>query len=33
MIYYREKNTEEAGLIKICEYTINGNVERFEEKF
>ena len=33
MIYYREKNEEEAGLIKICEYKIGENVKRFEEKF
>ena len=33
LIYYREKNEEEAGLIKIYEYKIGGNVKRFEEKF
>ena len=33
MIYYREKNEEEAGLIKIYEYKIDGNVKIFEEKF
>ena len=33
MIYYREKNAEEAGLIKIYEYKIGENVKRFEEKF
>ena len=33
MIYYREKNTEDAGLIKIYEYKIGENVKRFEEKF
>jgi len=33
MIYYREKNEEEAGLIKIYEYKIGENVKRFEEKF
>ena len=32
-IYYRGKNEEEAGLIKIYEYKIGGNVKRFEEKF
>ncbi len=32
-IYYREKNEEEAGLIKIYEYKIGGNVKIFEEKF
>jgi len=33
MIYYREKNEEEAGLIKIYEYKIGENVKKFEEKF
>ena len=33
MIYYRGKNEEEAGLIKIYEYKIDENVKRFEEKF
>ena len=33
MIYYREKNEEKAGLIKIYEYKIGENVKRFEEKF
>ena len=33
MIYYREKNEEEAGLIKICEYKVGENVKIFEEKF
>ena len=33
MIYYREKNKEEAGLIKIYEYKIGENVKKFEEKF
>ncbi|HDN66066.1 MAG TPA: hypothetical protein ENF23_07265 [Methanosarcinales archaeon] len=33
MIYYREKNEEGAGLIKIYEYKVGGNVKRFEEKF
>jgi transposase InsO family protein len=33
MIYYREKNEEEAGLIKIYEYEIGENVKIFEEKF
>jgi len=33
MIYYRGKNEEEAGLIKIYEYKIGENVKRFEEKF
>ena len=33
MIYYRENNAEEAGLIKIYEYKIGKNVKRFEEKF
>nr|QNO50262.1 hypothetical protein MIKCHCCC_00002 [Methanosarcinales archaeon ANME-2c ERB4] len=33
MIYYRAKNEEEAGLIKIYEYKIGENVKRFEEKF
>ncbi|PXF61638.1 MAG: hypothetical protein C4B59_03575 [Candidatus Methanogaster sp.] len=32
-IYYREKNEEEAGFIKIYEYKIGENVKRFEEKF
>jgi hypothetical protein len=31
MVYYREKNVEEAGLIKIYEYKIGENVKRFEE--
>jgi hypothetical protein len=31
--YYWEKNAEEAGLIKIYEYKIGGNVKRFEETF
>jgi hypothetical protein len=33
MTYYRAKNEEEAGLIKIYEYKIGENVKRFEEKF
>ncbi len=33
MVYYREKNEEEAGFIKIYEYNIGENVKRFEEKF
>jgi len=33
MIYYREENEDEAGLIKIYEYKVCGNVKRFEEKF
>jgi len=33
MIYYREKNEDEAGLIKIYEYEVGGNVKIFEEKF
>ncbi|MCD4842983.1 MAG: hypothetical protein K8R25_00670 [Methanosarcinales archaeon] len=33
LIYYREMNEEEAGLIKIHEYKIGKNVKRFEEKF
>ena len=33
MIYYREKNEEAAGLIKIYEYKVSGTVKRFEEKF
>jgi len=33
MIYYREKNEEEAGLIKIYDYKIGENVKIFEEKF
>ncbi len=33
MIYYREKNEAEAGLIKIYAYKIGENVKRFEEKF
>ncbi|MEA1894698.1 MAG: hypothetical protein U9N36_05760 [Euryarchaeota archaeon] len=33
MIYYREKNEEEVGLIKICEYKVGENVKIFEEKF
>jgi hypothetical protein len=33
MIYYREKNEDEAGLIKIYEYKVGGNVKIFEEKF
>jgi len=32
-VYYREKNAEEAGLIKIHEYRISENIKRFEEKF
>ncbi|MEA2004379.1 MAG: hypothetical protein U9O53_05520 [archaeon] len=32
LIYYREKNEEEAGLIKIYEYKVGGTVKRFEEK-
>ena len=32
-VYYREKNAEEAGLIKIYEYKIGEYVKRFEEKF
>jgi len=32
-IYYREKNEEEAGLIKIYEYKVGGNVKIFKEKF
>ena len=33
MIYYREKNEEEDGLIKIYDYKIGENVKIFEEKF
>ena len=33
LIYYREKNAEEAGLIEIYEYKIGENVKEFEEKF
>jgi len=33
MIYYREKNADAAGLVKIHEYKIGENVKRFEEKF
>ncbi len=33
MIYYRDKNEEEAGLIKIYDYKIGENVKIFEEKF
>ncbi len=33
MIYYREKNEEKAGLIKIYDYKIGENVKIFEEKF
>ena|GEM_PF-1289258 len=33
MIYYREKNEEEAGLIEIYDYKIGENVKIFEEKF
>ena len=33
MSYYREKNEEGAGLIKIYEYKIGENVKEFEEKF
>ena len=32
-IYYREKNEEEAGLIKIYECKVGGNVKIFKEKF
>ena len=32
IIYYREKNGEEAGLIKIYEYKTGENVKIFEEK-
>jgi len=32
-VYYRDKNAEEASLIKIYEYKISENVKRFEEKF
>jgi len=32
-VYYRDKNAEEASLIKIYEYKIGENVKRFEEKF
>ena len=33
LIYYRGKNEEEAGLIKIYEYKIEEDVKRFEEEF
>ncbi len=33
MIYYREKNEEEASLIKIWEYKVGENIKIFEEKF
>ena len=33
LIYYRDKNEEEAGLITIYEYKIGENVKIFEEKF
>ncbi len=32
-IFNREKNAEEAGLIKIYEYKIGENVNILEEKF
>ena len=32
-VYYREKNAEEMGPIKIYEYKIGENVKKFEEKF
>lgn len=32
-VYYRDKNAEEASLIKIYEYKIGEIVKRFEEKF
>ncbi|CAD6491569.1 MAG: hypothetical protein CHKLHMKO_00157 [Candidatus Argoarchaeum ethanivorans] len=33
MIYYREKNEEKTGLVRIYEYKIGENVKIFEEKF
>ncbi len=32
MIYYREKNAEETGLIKICEYKIDENVKKIRRE-
>jgi hypothetical protein len=32
-VYYREKNAEEADLIKIYQYMIGENVKRFKEMF
>ena len=32
-VYYREKNAEEGGLIKIYEYKIGEYIKIFEEKF
>ena len=33
LIYYREKNAEDAGLIESYEYKIGENLKEFEEKF
>ena len=33
IIYYREKNEEKTGLVRIYEYKIGENVKIFEEKF
>ena len=33
MIYYREKNADATGLVKIYEYKTGENVKRFKEKF
>jgi hypothetical protein len=30
MVYYREKNAEEARLVQVHEYRIGGDVEGFE---
>ena len=32
-VYYREKNAEEAELIKIYGHKIGENVKEFDEKF
>ena len=33
MIYYREKNKEAAGLVKVHEYRIDEDVKEFEVRF
>ncbi len=33
MVYYREKNAEAAGLVKVHKYRIDEDVKEFEVRF
>ncbi len=33
MIYYREKNADAAGLVKVHEYRIDEDAKEFEVRF